>query len=194
MKPGDDLLLRYVAGVLDPAAAAGVAAWIEQDPGLAARVRALSDELDALPPPAPGPRLPPPGLGMDLAAGAPPVMGPARLRVGDALSIHLAPRDDVGERALLVLRRLGRDPWQVVAPGSAAQVVPLSRVPVEADGRHRVDLRLSGPPGLQRWAIALPLLATHIDWAAAEPWAAVLADVEAGRVPVGSTEVEVQGR
>lgn len=183
MKPDQATLLLFEAGALDPGQAALVAAWLARYPG----DRATLSELDLVDS---GWRLPPPGLGLGLAAGMPPVMSPPRLRPGDRHQLLLAARPDAAERLVVLLRR-GDGGWQVDAPGTIAECLTLDRFPTEADGRHRIELVARGPAGRQRLAVALPRADQPLDWAAAldRRWAALLAGLANGSVPVGTVEL-----
>lgn len=193
-RPGDDTLLLYLAEALDPGAQAAVEAWLREHPALRARLDALRAEpvIDL---PERGLPIPPPGFGLDVSAGQPRVMGPSSMRMGDRFQIHLPPRPDPAVEGVIVLRDLGTG-WQVLTPSHPTRALPLSRLPREEDGRHRVDLVTRPPAGRQRWAIALMPLSPAAETPPQvdhEPWASLHRGLEAGSIPVGVVEIELQG-
>lgn len=192
-RPGDDTLLLYLAEALDPGAQAAVEAWLRDQPSLRQRLEFLRAE--------PGPvlaegglRIPPPGFGLDLSAGQPRVMGPTVLRVGDRFQIHLAARPTPDTDGVVVLRDLGTG-WQVLTPSVPERALRLARLPIDDDGRHRVDLVARPPAGRQRWAVALlPVGDLPPDPSSgSDAWAFLHQGLEAGVIPVGVVEIDLRG-
>lgn len=191
--PGDDLLYLYLADALDPGDRRALELRLGRDPGLRARLRALQvDDDPALVEGGPTPtfRIPPPGFGLHVEAGQPRLMGPSRLRVGDRFQIRLEPRSRPEQDGVVVLRDLGRG-WEVLLPTRPEQAVALARLPIEADGRHRIDLIAGPPAGWQRWAVALLPIAREPQAEPAPPWERLHCGLAAGEVPVGVVEIEL---
>ncbi len=192
-RPGDDTLLLYLAEALDPGAQAAVESWLRDHPALRERLEALRAEADPVLGEG-GLRIPPPGFGLELSAGQPRVMGPTVLRVGDRFQIHLAPRPVPEADGVVVLRDLGAG-WQVLTPSQPERALRLARLPVDDDGRHRVDLVARPPAGRQRWAVAL----LPVDDLPVEPpggrdaWAFLHRGLESGEIPVGVVEIDLRG-
>ncbi|NOY27748.1 MAG: hypothetical protein GXP62_17940 [Oligoflexia bacterium] len=190
----DETLLLYAADALDPDVAVVVRSALKRTPALRDRLRQLGMQA-AVPPQRPAAfRVPPPGLGLAMWVGRPRVMGPACLRVGDRFQVRLDPRQHPDREGVIILRDLGEG-WQVVTPARVLDAVSLSRLPVEADGCHRVDLVARPPAGRQRWAVALVPLnhlpAATPPLAQVEPWSELRRGMADGTVPVGVVEIQL---
>ncbi|MCK6502525.1 hypothetical protein L6R53_03870 [Myxococcota bacterium] len=191
MRPSLTDLLLLEAGALDPAQAARTRAWLVAHPEDA--VELVDDE-----PIASAWRLPPPGMGLGLRAGMPGVLAGEGLRPGDRVDLRLEARPDADRLGVVLLRQAqgpGAGPWAVEAPRSQAELVPLSRYPREADGRHSLSVRVQPPAGRQRLGLALVPLDLPIDWTAPGEarWSALLEAVRRGEVAVGTTDLTVGG-
>jgi len=192
----DRSLLAWLAGALEPGEAHAVAAEVAASHELQARVDGLRRQLR--------PRerkrtwrIPPPGVqggrrGFAVEHRLAAVMGDA-LRPGDRFQVVIGPMEDAAARRLVVLT-LENDAWRVVFPTRSAEDVTLDLLPAAADGSRSLDLTAGAAPGRQRWAVALPLAASPIDWALLpdERWASVRAQIVAGEVPVTAVEIEVE--
>lgn len=189
MKPSLTDLLLLDAGALDPSQAARVRAWLAVHPDDA--VPLVEDR-----PVETGWRLPPPGLGLGLRAGLPGVLAAESLRPGDRVDLRLDAREDADQVGVVLLRQVAGpdgDEWQVEAPRSPAELVPLSRYPRQDDGRHSLSVRVQPPRGRQRLGLVLVPLDLQVDWATEGDarWRTLLTAVRRGELPVGTTELRV---
>lgn len=182
------LIRLYAAGLLDPDDAADLEDRLAASASLRAALRGIRAEPVEAPPRSPW-RVPPPGWGAALRVQTPAVLGPGRVRAGEAFHIDLDELPDAAEREVVVLRQqAGR--WEVLAPEQPDDRARLSDFPL-VEGRRRVTLLARGV-GPQRWAVALPVWEA---WAPAETpaarWEALQRAVAEGRVPVGAADLEV---
>lgn len=179
-------LTLFAAGLLDPPDAAEVE---DQLLGSAALRRQLA-ALGAPPRWTLSPwRVPPPALGVPMRVASLEAFSTQTLRAGDAFHADLPDLPDASEREVVVLRR-SESLWEVLAPLHAEDRARLSDFPL-VDGLRRVTLLARGT-GRQRWAIALPRWAADRDLASTDAWADLRASLQAGDVPVGSVDLELQ--
>jgi len=198
-RPGDDLLLAWIVGALEPGRALELEEEAARDPSLHDRVARLRTTLAAATAAtaataAPSWRLPPPGMAANLSGGwAPAMVMSGALRPGDRFVVKLAPPDAI-KRAVVVLYRAAGAAWSVVFPGGPDELVTLEELPLEPDGaRRRLELMAGPDAGVQRWAVALPLVSAPIDWGL-EPvarWRLLKRAVASGDVPVMTVAVPV---
>lgn len=190
-------LILYLDGLLDPDEAQTVAEALAASDELRARAALLGPTpIPTLSPPSPW-RLPPPGAGWTLKTRTPLVMSATTtVRIGRRFQIHLPDVPDPEDRQVIVLRRDEDDAWAVLSPRSPNQQLPLSRLPPTDDGGWSIDLLASGPPGRQRWAIALPPRDLPLEWRAAEDirWAGLQNLLHQGGCPVFSIDIDVLER
>lgn len=192
---GDTQLALYQQGLLDPCAEAEVAARLAHSPALRQRLDDLALAPDPLPERAPlGWRVPPPGLGHAMAARRPDLLGDGPVRVGDRFQITLPDTGADTDREVVVLRRV-QDDWEVVAPTGPASRAPLTLFPAQ-DGARVLDLLAVGPPGQQRWAVALPPRDFPVDWdrPLSTRWRGLQKAIASGLVPIGSVSITVTSR
>ncbi len=191
----DAMLHAWLSGALEPPQALVVEELLRQTPEVQRRIDQLEQAANPvrrdpwrIPPPGiPGGRL---GFGLSTAQAA--VFG-GELRAGDRFELRIdTPLERATDHVVLVLRRLA-GAWQVVFPTDPDGTLTAADLP-EKDGGRVLDVSAGPEPGRQRWAIALAPRET-LDWAArgAERFAAVIAGVARGEVPVASVEVAVAG-
>jgi len=132
-------------------------------------------------------------MGLGAQSARPAVMGLAAVRTGDRFEVQLPPQPQPERKGVVVLRYIDGD-WRVVFPDLPSQAVSLDRLPVQADGRHRIFLVARPPSGVQRWAVALvglPADAVAEGAAQVDPWAGLRDGLACGHVPVGVVEIDV---
>lgn len=188
----DAQIALFVAGLLDPDDALDLAERARADDRLATRIRRARQTLAAVAPAADPWRLPPTGACLRALAVRPATFGRELLRVGQRFQILIDPIDDAAGREVLVLQRIdGR--WVVRAPMSAGERVGLLDLQRTDQGAHRVDLRVAGPPGPQRWAVVLPP-ESMVDWASEPPerFDRLRAALVTGEVPAATVAIEVE--
>ena len=129
----EQLLRQYVVGVLDPAEADLVAAWVDADPDLARRAMLMGRDLDH-PSPWSLPLAGMPGIGpwgamLQGETRAPVVMGEGRpseipsARMGQSLVMDV-PAYVPEHLHLLCMRRVEGAPWEIVLPHRKEQLAP----------------------------------------------------------------------
>lgn len=182
-------LLR--AGLLDPEEAYVLESRLALDP-------AAQERLASLPAPerrrsvVTAPRVPPPGFGLTLGLARDAQLSDDRICQGDTLRLDVPAPPDASRRVVVLLRcQEGEDQdpqWTVLAPEEGEVAPCLDEFPREGDV-FRIPLHLGGPPGRQRWAVALPTREALSEG----PLLAVIArGAEAGRFPIGSVDFYVE--
>lgn len=184
MKPfSDRMILAFLAGALDPPLARRLATELESDPVLRARASALRDRLDE-PPDAPRWRTPPVGVpfGLQVELQQASAFGPG-LRPGDLVEVRIRVSDDT-PRQVVVLAR-AEAAWSVLLPQSPDELLPITALAQEPDGRRVLTLAVGEGPEVQLRAVLLPPLDLPVDWALAPEarWRALQALLDAGEVP-----------
>jgi hypothetical protein len=190
-------LILFADRLLDPDAEQELMERLEADPELQA-LRATITQTPApeLPAAAPQWRMPPPGMSWRtgaMAVESPMVMSSRReVPVGRRFTLRLSTVPDPQRRAVVILRRLPGEDWAVLSPQRPGQHTPLTRLQ-QTDGAWEINLMASGPPGQQRWAVALPGDDLDIDWTAppSDRWAPLRAALAAGDVPAATAQVSV---
>lgn len=194
-----DLILA-ADGLLDPDAEQELMERIEADPDLRARYAATRPTPQAPSHTTTRWRVPPPGISWKAGRlESRPLMVMNRHRTlapGRRFQLTLSGVSDPDQRFVVVLRRLPGADWAVVSPGRPDQRVPLSRLQQTPDGAWEINLMASGPPGLQRWTVALPRLDLPIDWEGPEEarWAALREAIASGAVPTATAQISVHAR
>lgn len=194
-------LILFADGLLDPDAELELMERLEADPDLRARRAAIDPTPDPTPQRAASRwQMPPPGLSWKAGRLEPrPLMVMNRHRVltaGRRFQLCLSGVPDPEQRHVVVLRRLPGEDWAVISPTHPGQQVPLTRLQQADDGAWEINLMASGPPGLQRWTIALPRTDLPIDWPQPPDtrWAALRAAIARGDVPTATTQITVHAR
>lgn len=189
-------LRLYLAGALEPDQHAQVEERLAKDSRLQRRLSLM--KLDPWPPPVlqAGPwDIPAPGLARGLAArvtaGA-PTLGEGWVRAGEVCRIVVQEIDTLPDLEVVLLRRDVTNTWQVVAPSAADQRVRTDQLDRAEDGLC-IEFTVAGPPGRQRWAVALVPsdLLKAIDFDQPD-WTAMQAEVHAGRIPLTAVDIEVE--
>jgi hypothetical protein len=200
----EQLLRRYVVGVLDPAEADLVADWVDADPELARQAMLIGRDLDH-PSPWSLPLAGMPGLGpwgsmLQGETRAPMVMGEQghsevpTAKMGQSLVMEV-PIDVPADLHLLCMRRVEGAPWEIVLPRRVEEWLPVSRFPKGKES-YQVTIVLGPPPGLQEWALWLvdPELPVHWERMDESRWDAVFTAPVAGRASCASRLIEVRAR
>lgn len=195
MTPTAAELAAWLEDALDPDRAAEIAQMVAARPALAARVRALRARLQ--PTIEPGERtwcLPFPGLRLPGAPRATlweaAVMG--SIGPGARFEVCIEDPEDAAQTRLVVLTRRGDD-WEVIFPEEPEDDVPVSVLPLAADGR-RIGLVAGLTLGEQRWALVYVARSLHIDWSAPpeQRWAPLRAALAEGAATAVVVEREVR--
>ena len=190
----EDAAFLYANDLLDPEDALE----FEQRHGRAAAAREVT------PLPASPWRIPPPRMGFDLQAGRRAAFAERstaeddrlQVRIGDSFQLICPSIEAPEHRLVVLLRRIEGEDWTVQSPARPAQLIHLSQLPREPDGTWRLDLRATGPAGLQRWALALPSDDLPIDWLAPpeQRWAALQRGIASASVPTAALEIVTTDR
>ena len=191
----DAHLTAYLLDVLEPGQERSLEEALDASSELRARLEVVRSTLAPAVEQDRAWHLPPPGVlpvGWTVHTGRVAVMGDDTLQPGDRFRVQLPDLPDLPDRWVAALVR--EDTWQVLFPGSSAEVVSASRLPV-VDGVPALDLVAQQRPGRQRWAVALPPMSLQPDWAATGDtrWAALQRGIYDGTVPVVSLDVLVGG-
>ena len=69
--------------------------------------------------------------------------------------------EPTAHQVVVLYRRAGQ--WEVVFPERAGEVLPVTELDTDAQGRRVLELAARPEPGVQRWAVLLPSLDLAID-------------------------------
>ncbi|MEZ4238327.1 MAG: hypothetical protein R3F59_19680 [Myxococcota bacterium] len=184
----DRLLRQYLAGALEPPAQERIERALRDVDGLRERMAALL--ATSLPEPRASWVIPPPGAPRGLTATAEPAAFMGEPEAGWTV-LWLDVDDAQLDARPVVLERAGAD-WEVVFPLTEDEVVPLRALHREG-GRTRLDVDTSRA---RRVAVVLVPSDRPLDLTLPDPerWAAVIASVQAGELPVVALAVPPEAR